>query len=339
MIDRIVAEWGGPLERSAASLGREQLRAMLASLRADQLLAASLAGSLSGLREVLDDARPTAAPRRMQIQALGDANQDLVYTPVTPCRLFDTRASQGGMGTPGLNLRRTYGAITPVVNQGGPGGCAAAAGAAVALIQVGTLTPSGSGLLQGGAQGAASFPNALILYQTGDQYGAAVAMPLNPANGQFDLVEQFATADLYGDLLGYFRAPAGAIRAEVIEGPGVYFTTTPLVQNAFSSITETISTTVAGKFQVSKWAHVQLSCTSGARYYFIVVDGVPLRSSMQYVPDATVFEGLLTGVTADAILAGSHTIGVAGQCATPANFQVAGNITFIVSTSSVVVFP
>jgi hypothetical protein len=104
-------------------------------------------------------------------------------------------------------VRRTYGAWTPVANQGGPGGCAAVAGAVVALIQIGTLTPSGNGLLQGGPQGAASFPNALILYQPGDQYGTAVAMPLNSANGQFDLVEQFATADLYGDLLGYFAPP------------------------------------------------------------------------------------------------------------------------------------
>ncbi len=80
----------------------------------------------------------------------------------------------------------------------------------MALIQIGTLTPTGNGLLQGGPQGAASFPNALILYQAGDQYGTAVAMPLNPANGRFDLVEQSATSDLYGDLLGYFRAPPGA---------------------------------------------------------------------------------------------------------------------------------
>ena len=141
---------------------------------------------------------------RVQTKALGNATADLTYTPVTPCRLFDTRASQGGQGTPTVGVRRTYGATTPVANQGNVAGCAAAAGAAVALIQIGTLTPSGNGLLQGGAQGVVSFPNALILYQPGDQYGTAVAMPLNPANGQFDLVEQFAAADLYGDLLGYF---------------------------------------------------------------------------------------------------------------------------------------
>jgi hypothetical protein len=218
VIERIVSEWGAPLEQSNAGISSVQLRAMLEGLRADHLLAASLAGSLSGLRDVLAAAVSGAAPHRpaKTIQALGDANRDLVYTPVTPCRLFDTRPLQGGIGPPALNLRRTYGAITPVPNQGGPGGCAAGAGAAVALIVVGTIAPSGIGYLQGGPQGAASFPNALILYQPGDQYGTTVAMPLNPANGQFDLVEQIGTTDLYGDLLGYFRAPAGAA------GPDAY---------------------------------------------------------------------------------------------------------------------
>jgi hypothetical protein len=37
-------------------------------------------------------------------------------------------------------------------------------------------------------------------------------MPLNPANGQFDLVEQFATADLYADLLGFFKPPSGTVQ-------------------------------------------------------------------------------------------------------------------------------
>jgi hypothetical protein len=43
-------------------------------------------------------------------------------------------------------------------------------------------------------------------------------MPLNPANGQFDLVEQFGTADLYGDLLGYFARPANYGGTHVITG-------------------------------------------------------------------------------------------------------------------------
>jgi hypothetical protein len=171
------------------------LHAMLMGLRADHLLAASLAGSLSGLRDVLANSlSSTTAVKssRLHAMALGDTSDDLVYTPVSPCRLFDTRPAQGGLGVMTPNVRRTYGATTPVANQGGPGGCNATTGAAVALIQIGTLTPSGNGYLQGGAQGVASFPNALILYQPGDQYGTAVAMPLNVANGQFDVQVQFA---------------------------------------------------------------------------------------------------------------------------------------------------
>ena len=70
----------------------------------------------------------TAQDARVHIMALGDTNQDLVYTPVNPCRLFDTRPAQGGLGVMTPNVRRTYGATSPVTNQGGPGGCAAPTG-------------------------------------------------------------------------------------------------------------------------------------------------------------------------------------------------------------------
>jgi len=234
IVESVVEKWGAALEKSGAGIDKAALRTIVAGLRADRLMAASLAGSLEGLRDVIAVSLTSSAPVSSAVipagevkvsadgpDALGNASADLVYTPVTPCRLFDTRASQGGAGTPALNIRRTYGAIVPVVNQGGPGGCAAPAGATVALMVIGTLTPSGAGLLQGGPQGVASFPNALILYQPGDQYGTSIAMPLNPANGQFDLVEQSATADLYGDLLGYFRAPQGGYVSSISAGNGI----------------------------------------------------------------------------------------------------------------------
>src|SRR5205823_4689158 len=167
-----------------------------------------------------------------QTKALGDTADDLVYTPVSPCRLFDTRPAQGGIGVMTPNVRRTYGATAPVANQGGPGGCIAPAGAAVALIQIGTLTPGGNGYLQGGAQGVASFPNALVLYQTGDQYGTAVATPLNVANGRFDVQVQFAATDLYGDLLGYFKRPGNYGGTHTITG--LYATDSGGVDNTAS---------------------------------------------------------------------------------------------------------
>src|SRR5262245_33462603 len=53
VIDRIVAEWGEALAASGSGLDQEQLGSLLMSLRSDQLLAASLAGSLEGLRDVI----------------------------------------------------------------------------------------------------------------------------------------------------------------------------------------------------------------------------------------------------------------------------------------------
>jgi len=215
VIERVISQFKGNFAAGQEEVVRETLR----SLRADHLLAASLAPSLDGLLAAINSADTGVGGAKVNEKDLGDASADLVYTPVTPCRLFDTRASQGGLGVPLLNTRRTYGAITPVANQGGPGGCAAAAGATVALMEIGALTPTGNGLLQGGAQGG-SLPNALILYQAGDQYGTAVAMPLNPANGRFDLQEQFAQAELYGDLLGYFRAPPNFPMSAVVNSDG-----------------------------------------------------------------------------------------------------------------------
>lgn len=284
IVESIVEKWGPALEKSGAGIDKAALREMVRGLRADRLMAASLVGSPEGLRDVIALSLTSSAPVSSaailagQVKAsaggpdaLGNANADLVYTPVTPCRLFDTRASQGGMGTPGLNVRRTYGAIVPVVNQGGPGGCAAPSGATVALMVIGTLTPSGAGLLQGGPQGVANFPNALILYQSGDQYGATIAMPLNPANGQFDLVEQSATADLYGDLLGYFRAPQGGFVSSISAGNGISITgsaTTPTV-SVSTSISGAVAlecTNVSSAFiavPVNVWTSIDATCVAG----------------------------------------------------------------------------
>src|SRR5438045_8455558 len=53
VVERIVVEWGDKLAVTSSGVDREQLREMLFAMRADQLLAASLAGSLNGLRDVL----------------------------------------------------------------------------------------------------------------------------------------------------------------------------------------------------------------------------------------------------------------------------------------------
>src|SRR4051794_2947236 len=95
VIDRIMREAGDAVVRANAEFDAAQLRDMLNGLRADQLLAASLAGTGEGLRDVLAKAMLSAdgAVSRALVptKALGDTAADVTYTPVTPCRLIDTR--------------------------------------------------------------------------------------------------------------------------------------------------------------------------------------------------------------------------------------------------------
>jgi hypothetical protein len=49
--NRIVQGWDRPRAQWSAGMAPKQLREMLAALRDDELLAASLAGSLEGLRQ------------------------------------------------------------------------------------------------------------------------------------------------------------------------------------------------------------------------------------------------------------------------------------------------
>ena len=76
MIDRIVGEWGDRLAMSNAGISSPQLRQILSGLRSDHLLAASLAGSVEGLRDVVSGGlvRPDAAilPTLKHAKSLGD---------------------------------------------------------------------------------------------------------------------------------------------------------------------------------------------------------------------------------------------------------------------------
>ncbi len=113
IIERIVNEWGAPLAASSANLSPQQLRTMLSGLRADHLLAASLAGSLNGLRDVMANALTSTAevkPGLMHAKSLGDTGDDLVYTPIVPCRILDTRNGT----TPPYNAQMMGGSAFPV---------------------------------------------------------------------------------------------------------------------------------------------------------------------------------------------------------------------------------
>jgi hypothetical protein len=223
VIERIVAEWGDKLAAANAGVGREQLREMLSAMRADQLLAASLAGSLAGLHDVVAQALVAPAPISplIRTKALGDASDDLVYTPVTPCRLVETRgtfaAVYQGDGTPAHNpLPYAGGQTRDYSVLGGNSVCLTQLPAglnpvAVQLQVFGIpLSSATSGDIEILPQGSTFGSTATLIYLGSEPFvSASATAKINTGNNQVGVQVRGGGANLAMDVVGYFRSPGG----------------------------------------------------------------------------------------------------------------------------------
>jgi hypothetical protein len=219
VVERIVTAWAPTFAKSSDPVGIDDLRVRLMSLRADRLFAASLAGTEDGLREVTGfaTAKPSMAPLA-HTKALGDSASDLLYTPVTPCRLVETRGSfpavYQGNGTAShtpvpfaSNEIRTY------TVQGGNGVCltqlpASLTPSAVQLQVFGIPTTSASGDVEILPQGATFGSTATMVYVASLNFNTvSTAAKINTANKQISVQVRGGGAHLAIDVVGYFAAP------------------------------------------------------------------------------------------------------------------------------------
>jgi hypothetical protein len=147
--------------------------------------------------------------------ALGGGAADLVYTPVAPCRIIDTRVA-GGVLMPGLARNFFVAGDDFFPLQGGTdGGCGVPSGpATAAIINFVAVQPAGPGNLRAWAFGG-TVPNASVINYAsvaGLNIANGVAVPLCDqaltACGPGDLtVRADASAThLVADVVGYFRA-------------------------------------------------------------------------------------------------------------------------------------
>jgi hypothetical protein len=204
-------------EIAAAYPGREEevvaeLRAQLNGLRADRLLAASLASTFGGLQSVMKESLTARAAdmTRAQAKALGDANRDLIYTPLTPCRLIDTRGFgapiQGGAFAP--NERRAY----------VPNGLCGIPTSGISSLLIGFTTQNltiGSGgyisILPPGGPVSTIVDIFAAEWSTG-----TTVVPSGPA-GQFDIYVNTASPHVVVDMVGYFSpAPNASVGTTLI---------------------------------------------------------------------------------------------------------------------------
>ena len=232
LVDRIVGERGDAMLQSGAGITSDQLRAMLMQLRADQLLAASMAGTPDGVRDVIarslvgtDPINPallhpvsSLSEGATLTKAIGDTGDDVVYTPVTPCRLVETRgtfpAVYQGNGTPAhtadpfsANEIRTY------TIQGGNSVCTSqlpsGLGAAAVQLQVfGIPTTTASGDIEILPQGSTFGSTATEVYIGSIAFNTvSTTAKINTTNNEISVQVRGGKANLAMDVVGYFRTP------------------------------------------------------------------------------------------------------------------------------------
>jgi hypothetical protein len=159
-------------------------------------------------------------------QVVGDTRADLLYTPVVPCRVFDTRLTAQGPLTPGVPRDFLVAGTADFLDQGGTdGGCGVPLGPATSVVvNLATVDPSGTGNLRAWAfsDPPAPVPFASVLnFTDGPPIANAVVLPICDAatvacTSDLRLQAVARGADVVGDVLGYFRALD--LRSEVLVG-------------------------------------------------------------------------------------------------------------------------
>lgn len=145
--------------------------------------------------------------------ALGSANSDLVYTPVTPCRIMDTRNAGVNSGILNAGLQRGfYGWQANFASQGGSAtACNLPLSTDNAAIAVNftIVNPATGGYITAFPADVATIPLAATLnFDAGDVKGSNAILKLNQNGTGFHFgVYSTSTAHLVADVVGYYAKP------------------------------------------------------------------------------------------------------------------------------------
>ena len=171
----------------------------------DALLAPSGAGAASTA------SAGAGAKPRVTARALGDVATDLVFVPVTPCRIIDTRVAGGAIAA---NTTRAFdvAATATYAGQGGEAsdcnGVGSAGNFAAAAINFIAVTPSAGGYITAFPFGATQPLASTLNYTAGSVVANQAIVRLDQGAASSELsVYSFAQTHLVADIVGYFIAP------------------------------------------------------------------------------------------------------------------------------------
>ena len=151
-----------------------------------------------------------AGPASAQLGAIAN---DLVYTPITPCRVLDTRPSQGGSGpiaAAGTKTFQIWGATSYTAQGGAASNCGITAGPDVAAVamNVTVVTPALGGFVTAYPFGAALPVAATVNFQAGDIARGDFTIAKVAQTGTSHLsIYSTSNTDVVADVVGYYARP------------------------------------------------------------------------------------------------------------------------------------
>jgi hypothetical protein len=155
-------------------------------------------------------------------KTLGALSNDLVYTPIQPCRILDTRSSAGG-AIP-ANTTRSFISINSsnFSSQGGSAtNCGTMGLAATAVaINLTAVTPTNAGYATAFPFGTTQPVAASVNYAAGDIVNNALIVQIPNPLSSFDFsVYSFAQSHYVADIVGYFAPPLATAQECIGVGP------------------------------------------------------------------------------------------------------------------------
>ena len=140
---------------------------------------------------------------------IGSLSSDLVFTPITPCRIVDTRVAGGTI--PALATRGFKAWGTSFAAQGGSAtNCGIPQSTNVAALEMNlvAVTPSGAGYITVFPTGVAQPTASTLNYVAGDIVANGAIVKVSQASLATDwTVFTYATTHFVADVLGYYSRP------------------------------------------------------------------------------------------------------------------------------------
>lgn len=166
---------------------------------------------------------PTMLPAGDIGKALGSAAADLVYTPLAPCRIIDTRVAGGTVAAGATrDFNAVVGAGGNFTSQGGSAtDCGiVAAGQAAVVINLVAVTPSTAGYATAYPFGTTQPLASSINYTAGAVVNNSVVVKLpTPLTTKDFTIFTFGTSHFVADVVGYFAPPvATALQCQSVDG-------------------------------------------------------------------------------------------------------------------------